>query len=230
MGPRPEIFTAWRMANDRLEDAPKHNEELRRSIFAHKWAVNRILAGAPKLLLSPTVQEELANSDQVAICNILNKVYLLICNTFMQYQFWVDRADIGMKEVAKLRYVVKESDLALVRSQLNGRLRENAHKIPGGDEEGFYASAVHASEDLNTISKYKADLKIYMECCAISNDSAPGPDLPLTKLLVTEDYKFFRSFVRSRYAEEVLQELVMTVLQLKTGIKVLLAGEVIKGV
>ena len=49
-------------------------------------------------------------------------------------------------------------------------------------------------------------------------------------LLVTEDFKFFKGFVRSRYAHDVLQGMVVSVLQLKEGITVLLAGEIIDGV
>ena len=51
------------------------------------------------------------------------------------------------------------------------------------------------------------------------------------KLLVTEDYKFFKAFVRSRFAEDVLRELVTAVLQIgrERSIRVKLAGEVIPG-
>ena len=68
-----------------------------------------------------------------------------------------------------------------------------------------------------------------MECCSVAN-YFPDPDHLHTKLLVTDDYKFFKGFIRSSYAQEVLMELVTDVLHLKTGVKVLLAGEVIEGV
>ena len=66
-----------------------------------------------------------------------------------------------------------------------------------------------------------------MECCVIANDL---PDEYVTKLLVTDDYKFFKAFISSTYAQDVLRNLVTAVLHLKAGVKVLLAGEIIKGV
>ena len=50
------------------------------------------------------------------------------------------------------------------------------------------------------------------------------------RLLVTEDYKFFKGFVRSTYAHDVLRDLVFSVLKVHDGVTVLLAGEVIAGV
>lgn len=127
-----------------------------------------------------------------------------------------------MKEVSSVQYVVKESDFQLVANWLNSKLREEASKVPP-EESQYYSSAVRASE---SVEGYVSDLKIYMECSFIADTLR---ELPVKKLLVTEDYKFFKAFVQSRYAEDILSELVSTVLHLNHGIRVKLAGEVIAG-
>ena len=131
-----------------------------------------------------------------------------------------------MQELSHLHYVVKESDFQLVASQLNLKLREESSKVPSGVENQYYASAVHASESVDVRANYVSDLRIYMECSIIADSLR---DAPVKKLLVTEDYKFYKAFVRSRYAEDVLRDLVNTVLHLQHGIRVKLAGEVIPG-
>ena len=47
------------------------------------------------------------------------------------------------------------------------------------------------------------------------------------KLLVTDDFKFFKVFMRSSYAYDILSDLVMTIFKAKHGISVKLAGEII---
>ena len=50
------------------------------------------------------------------------------------------------------------------------------------------------------------------------------------RLLVTEDFKFFKGFVRSAYAHYVLRDLVVSVLKINEGVTVLLAREITDGV
>ena len=47
---------------------------------------------------------------------------------------------------------------------------------------------------------------------------------------VTEDFKFFKGFVRSADAHDVLRDLVVSMLKINKGVTVLLAGEIIDGV
>ena len=107
--------------------------------------------------------------------------------------------------------------LQAVCQQLNAYLCENAYKIiPAGEAEKVYASAVHALEDLDTILKYRTDLKIYVECCCIARD----PD----KTTSNWGLQIFQIFVKSSHAEQVLQYLVTTVLKLKVGARVLVGS------
>ena len=81
----------------------------------------------------------------------------------------MDAGNLGMEELSRIKFVIPESSLALVSSQLDARLREHLAKVPPGKEEKFYFSAINASEAVEATSKYKSDLRIYMECCAVAN-------------------------------------------------------------
>lgn len=103
-------------------------------------------------------------------------------------------------------------------------------RTPANEIE-YYTSALTAADvaasPTNYKAKYHADIRLYMEASLIANKMKPK-ERP--RLLVTEDYKFFKGFVRSVYAHDVLRDMVMSVLKLSEGITVLLAGEVIEGV
>ena len=47
---------------------------------------------------------------------------------------------------------------------------------------------------------------------------------------VTEDFKFFKGFVRSADAHDIPRDLVVSVLKINKGVTVFLAGEIIDGV
>ena len=67
MGSKPDIYAAWRLGDEDLSETPRHHLELDKSIKAFAWAVKRRENGSPPLYLSPTVQEELQKTKQVAI-------------------------------------------------------------------------------------------------------------------------------------------------------------------
>ena len=60
-----------------------------------------------------------------------------------------------MEEVSKIQFIIPETSVTLVYSQLNTRLRENSPKVPRGVEEEFYFKAVNTSEAVESRAKYK---------------------------------------------------------------------------
>ena len=60
-------------------------------------------------------------------------------------------------------------------------------------------------------AKYHAHIRLYMEASLIANQ-LQLKEWP--RLLVMEDYKFFKGFVRSAYAHDVLRDMVVSVLKL----------------
>ena len=140
-----------------------------------------------------------------------------------------------MEELSRIEFVVNDNQFELVLKQLPLRLKEFLPNIPrGGKEESFYASSLVAAETaaspMNLKGRYHADIRLYMEATLIAERIVPSDESRRPRLLVTDDYKFYKGFARSGYAEDVLRDLVVQVLRLKGGISVLLAGEIIRGV
>lgn len=133
-----------------------------------------------------------------------------------------------MKSLTSLKHLVQDSDFALMTSQLALRLTEFRGRVPSeGSEPDYFASAIIAAQNVSVKHRYHQDLRLYMEATLISNSRRMASPKP--RLLVTEDYKFFKAFVRSSYAFKILKELVCTILQVEEGVDVRLAGEVIHG-
>ena len=133
-----------------------------------------------------------------------------------------------------MEYIVSDTDFNIVLQQLPAKLREVAPRVPRtpANQVEYYTSALTAADTAasptNYKAKYHADIRLYMEASLIANKMQPKERPP--QLLVTEDFKFFKGFVRSVYAHDVLWDMVMSVLKLSEGSAVLLAGEVIEGV
>ena len=88
----------------------------------------------------------------------------------------------------------------------------------------YYSSALSAAEN---VAKYNDDLKFYMEATLIANSC----NIRLRPhLLVTNDYKFWKAFVRSPHANDLLKDLVCSTLKVQDGVAVQLTGEVICGI
>ena len=90
-----------------------------------------------------------------------------------------------------------------------------------GDEEAFKVSLNACHED--NLHRFKADLTIYLKACKISHYS-PGR----VTFLITQDYKFFKTFIRSPDVEDCLGRVAKEVLGIPTAVAVQVAGEVIK--
>ena len=77
------------------------------------------------------------------------------------------------------------------------------------------------------LKNYRMDPQIYLEC--VLNASATSC---AANLLLTDDHRFFRAFVKSAEAEAVLLHLCSTTLEVAhpVHLKVLIAGELIPGV
>ena len=76
------------------------------------------------------------------------------------------------------------------------------------------------------MSKYLADIRLYVEACLTAAENPSG----IVQFLVTDDHKFFKVFIQSRFAESVLQKQVKKVFEINKTVHVKLAGEVIPGV
>ena len=240
MQSRVDVYAAWRLANEDISATPQHNLELEKSIKAHRWALERCERGSPSLYLSPTVQEELAKTQQVYTIPLYS-TKPPPCHRFLQFNYWCDPEELRMANLSRIEYIVSETDFFIVLKQLPEKLREVEPMVPReGRHIEFFTSALMAADTASSATNYKAhyhaDLRLYMEAWLISNRMKVDTTSPSTaagrrpRLLVTEDYKIFKGFVRSTYAHDVLRDLVISVLKLHDGVTVLLAGEVIAGV
>ena len=103
--------------------------------------------------LPPTVQEELANVPQALSSNILFKMCQYVLFLFNSI---LTGSILKMLACVKCQNSGMWYRTRMVCQQLNSHLHENVHKIPPGNAEESYASAVHASKDDSEVH-----LKIY---------------------------------------------------------------------
>ena len=141
-----------------------------------------------------------------------------------------------MSNLSRVEYIVSDTDFYIVLKQLPEKLREVEPLIPReGNSIAFFTSALTAADTAassatNLKAHYHADIRLYMEACSIANRmKRASPAVCRPRLLVTEDFKFFKGFVRSAHAHDILRDLVVSVLKIN-GVTVLLAGEIIDGV
>lgn len=136
-----------------------------------------------------------------------------------------------MEELSRIEFIVNDNQFELVLKQLPLQLKEF---LPRGGKETFYTASLVAAETaaspMNLKGRYHADIRLYMEATLIAERIVPTDGSRRPRLLVTDDYKFYKGFARSGYAEDVFRDLVVQVLRLKGRISVLLAGEIIHGV
>ena len=83
--------------------------------------------------------------------------------------------------------------------------------------------ALNACLGSDALPRFAADLRIYLEACRIAHHSAGT-----VTFLITQDYKFFKTFIRLVDVEECLRSLARETLGIPTAVTVQLAGEVIK--
>ena len=103
-------------------------------------------------------------------------------------------------------------------------IKKNLSSIPPCDIE-HYRVAVNAVCSKDMLPKFRADLRIFMEACNYSSSRKPADSSVV--FLITEDYKFFRTFVRSPHVERLLGETATSILGISKAVEVKLAGEVI---
>ena len=62
-----------------------------------------------------------------------------------------------------------------------------------------------------------------MEACCYASSRESGPNI---FFLITKDYKFFRTFIRSPYVEGILKSTATKILGIPRAVDVKLAGEI----
>ena len=98
--------------------------------------------------------------------------------------------------------------------------------VPRHEREQVAVALNACSRD--TIQRFRADLRIYLEACLYSANPDPRrPAAGPATFLITEDYKFFRTFARNKNVERILRQSGTAILGTKEGVTVKLAGEVI---
>lgn len=98
-----------------------------------------------------------------------------------------------------------------------------------GAERAHFLTALNACAPDILGSRFRADLRIYMEASKFAEARCTPSDKPVI-FLITEDYKFFRIFVRSPAVERLLKRTTLEILGSRSeggGVVVKLAGEVI---
>ena len=73
------------------------------------------------------------------------------------------------------------------------------------------------------IAKHRADFQIYMEACKACSQFGLG------RFLVTDDHKFYKLFLMSNLAEDVLHTVCVRTLGITQGVRVKLVGEIMQG-
>ena len=123
--------------------------------------------------------------------------------------------------LSESKQVVRKEQVDALMTRLPGVLVAAAATIPD-EEKDHYKVAVNACEP-DMLPKFRADIRIYMEACHYSSQKWEAGVV----FLITEDYKFFRTFIRSPTVEKLLGETAKSVLNGDKAVSVKLAGEVI---
>ena len=143
--------------------------------------------------------------------------------TLMQ-NHWIDVEEIGIEELSGIEYGIITD--GMVRSMF-GLLGPSLSKVLQSKhftkEEDLATSSQTLFNTLSHVNMYLLDLRLYMEVCIAAEKSGIQ-----VQFLVTDDHAFFKGFVKSPIAEQVLRK-VKAVLGLRKAVKVKLVGEVIPG-
>lgn len=141
---------------------------------------------------------------------------------------WVEEfSDVGIEDIHRLDLVVpsEEVESALLRMlpEIKAQAARSGSTL-SAQEESDLVPAVTLFNTPSILNKHKADFHIYMEACLAYSKLQVG------RFLVTDDHRFFKLFLQSSIAEESLHSVCVRTLAIPQGIRVKLAGEVIKGV
>ncbi len=227
-----------------LSDLEGSSSTVQRSVHAWKWTQSIIQTQkntGTKLLVTPTVQNELTDALQVCTCMYICSIGFGVDSLFspqFRENAWKCCEEVGIEELYDLCYHVSPSDVNNVVSTVESELMAAVaprHLTPM--EKKAVLPAINAFANQATMARLAEDIKIYIEAC-IASQKLRGNVV----MLVTDDHKFFRVCARSVIAENILMEQVQTLVRearprdrngvedTHPPIRVKLAGEIIPGV
>ena len=128
----------------------------------------------------------------------------------------------GLGDAGKFPVNVDNDLVDQLMAELPKVIQKNLSTILPCDPD-HYQVAVNAVCSKDMLPKFRADLRIFMEACYYSSCRKPDADSAVI-FLITEDYKFFRTFVRSPHVERLLGETAMSILGISKAVEVKLAG------
>ena len=130
---------------------------------------------------------------------------------------------IGVVEIRKLSMVVKDSTVHSVFEAMGPCRRATiAQRDLSEEEEASLVAPVNLFESPSQWGRYHNDVKIYIEAClAHAVTGIPA------QFLITNDYSFFKMFLRSTVAEDTLHSVATDKLGIQERVRVKLLGEVI---
>ena len=138
---------------------------------------------------------------------------------------WVEEfIDIGIEDVHRLDLIVPSEDVDVALLRMLQELKFQASKTTlTPQEESDLSPAVTLFNTQSILVKHKPDFILYMEACLAFSK------LGLGRFLVTDDHRFFKIFLQSPIAEESLNSVCANTLGISQGVRVKMAGEVIRG-
>lgn len=152
---------------------------------------------------------------------------MLLLFLFMQdwqHEWEENYQTIGIGEIQKLSAVVKDNTVQSVFEAMGPCLRAAITQHDLSEEEASLMQPVNLFESLSQWGKYHNDVKIYVEAClAHAMTGIPA------QFLITNDRRFFKTFLWSAVAKDTLHLVAMDKLGIQEGVRVKLLGEVIRG-
>ena len=138
---------------------------------------------------------------------------------------WVeDFSEVGLEEIHRLDLIVTATDVETALLRMLPELQAQINKASlSSQEEADLVPVLTLFNTANLISKHKPDFTLYMEACLAYSELGQG------RFLVTDDHGFFKFFLQSPIAEETLHSVCARTLGITQGVRVKMAGEVIKG-
>ena len=114
---------------------------------------------------------------------------------------WLSWSEVGIEELFGLEYgTITDTTVKAVADLLGPALQEAVRKVTlTEDQVQLVTPCLTLFNSSVLMSKYIADLRLYIEACVASAKSGR----PI-EFLVTDDHRFFRGFVYSEVAEGVL--------------------------
>ena len=189
---------------------------VQRAINAWKWAQNVIQTQqgtGTKLLVTPTVQNELLDALQVCTCMYIHSIGFSVDSFFSASQFreqaWKCCEEVGIEELYDFCYYISPSNVNNVVSTVESELMAAVtpmHLTPM--EKKAVLPAINAFANQVTMARLTDDIKIYIEACIACQKLRDH-----VVMLMTDDHEFLHICDRSVIAENVLMEQVQTLVK-----------------